>query len=98
MFHSAGTAGLPGTGFRRCVSLADPGDRVSAQAVWPSPSALCSERAWPKGTEESYDDWKVRLKQTALALPENVIRKAMQSMRRRCLELCDNGGEWIKND
>ena len=48
--------------------------------------------------EWEFDPAAPAVKRTALALPENAIRKAMQSMRRRCLELRDNGGEWIKND
>ena len=94
MLRTSTRDGLPGTGFGSGGMAVALGPLLGADFAEP----WREEQSWPKGTEEKFEDWKVRLKQTALALPENAIRKAMQSMRRRCLELRDNGGEWIKND
>ena len=48
--------------------------------------------------EETKDEFKVRLRQTAFAIPAQDIRKAMGSMVRRCKELATGDGNYIKDD
>ncbi len=48
--------------------------------------------------EETFDEWKARLKKTALDLDEQTVRKAMGSMKRRCVYVAENDGEWVVDD
>ncbi len=50
------------------------------------------------GDDESFEDWKARLKRTALSLEKEEIDDIMGSMYRRVQELVRTKGEWTKND
>ena len=38
------------------------------------------------------------MKKTALDLDEQTVRKAMGSMKRRCVYVAENEGEWVVDD
>ena len=50
------------------------------------------------GTCRAADEWKARLKRTALVLPEEKVRSAMGSMKRRTVQVDASKGLWVKND
>ncbi len=56
------------------------------------------ERSWTDDKRENFDEWKARLKRTALALPEEKVRSAMGSMKRRTVQVDASKGLWVKND
>ncbi len=56
------------------------------------------EKTWDVDKTETIDEFKARLKRTALAVDSACIDKAMGSMKRRCMELGSNGGVWIKHE
>ena len=41
------------------------------------------EKSFPKSKKETAEEFKVRLRRTALGLPESVVRKAVSDMYRR---------------
>ena len=43
-----------------------------------------TEASWPKGKKESVDEFKARLRKTALGLPTSLVKKCVGDMRRRC--------------
>ena len=48
--------------------------------------------------EETKDEFRARLRETAFSIPASEIRKAMGSMVRRCKELANGDGNYIKGD
>ncbi len=56
------------------------------------------EAAWPEGKRETFDEFRARLKATALGLSKEVVDAGMRSMHRRCRQLDESGGEWTKDD
>jgi len=57
------------------------------------------ENSWPEEKPvESLDEYKARLKTTALAVPADVINKGMGDMKRRLLDVEASKGEWVKGD
>ena len=55
-----------------------------------------AEQTFPKAFRETKAAFAARLRRTALRLPEAEVTKAVQSMRRRTLELAQNGGRLVK--
>jgi hypothetical protein len=55
-----------------------------------------TERAWPASKKESRVEYKARLKRTAMALPKEYIRKAVQDMKRRCDAVVEAKGWYFK--
>lgn len=51
------------------------------------------ERAFPKSKRETMDEFKARLRKTALGLPTALVKKAVGSMKRRCQIISKNKGE-----
>ena len=47
---------------------------------------------------ETVDAFKARLRRTALAVPECVIRKGVADMRARLRDCYSNGGKFVKWD
>ena len=45
------------------------------------------EQGWPSDFKESRDEYKARLRRTALSLPRSVVGKAIADMQRRAQEL-----------
>ena len=56
------------------------------------------EDTWPADKEESFDEFRARLRRTALGLEKSVIDAAFRSLHRRVEELNATGGEWTKDD
>ena len=46
-----------------------------------------AERKWPAGFKESREEYKARLRRTALGLPKSVGGKAVMAMKRRLQKL-----------
>ena len=46
-----------------------------------------AEKHWPNDFKESRDEYKARLRRTALSLPASVVGKAVADMQRRALAL-----------
>ena len=51
------------------------------------------EASWPTDKKESVDEFKQRLRKTALGLPEAYVKKCVGDMTRRCNELFKRGGK-----
>ena len=51
------------------------------------------EKSFRKSKQETKKDFKHRLKQTALRLPDNLVKAAVGSMRRRCAKIVELKGE-----
>jgi hypothetical protein len=47
---------------------------------------------------ESVDTYKERLRRTALAIPESVVRKGVKNMKKRIQNCYDNGGQFVTWD
>ena len=56
------------------------------------------ERTWPKGFHEEYVDCRARLKQKAFSLDAPTVNDAMASMKRRCVQLDQTGGQLTEKD
>ena len=52
--------------------------------------------AWPTSKRESRVEYKARLKRTALSIPQDYTRKAVQDMKRRCDALVEAKGWYFK--
>ena len=50
------------------------------------------EFSWPHNKKETSEQYKERLRKTALALPEPLVRRCVADMRRRCREVCKASG------
>ena len=52
--------------------------------------------AWPTSKRESRVERKARLKRTALSIPQDYTRKAVQDKKRRCDALVEAKGWYFK--
>jgi len=64
---------------------------------------LAHERKWEREHpnqlfSESQAAFTKRVLAMCRRLPKALIIKSQQSMHRRCADLAENGGEWIKGD
>ena len=50
----------------------------------------------PMSQRESHVEYKARLKRTAMSIPRDYIRKAIQDMKRRCDALVEAKGWYFK--
>ena len=51
-----------------------------------------AERGFPKDKKETADEYKARLRRTALGLPTSLVTKAVKDMRRRTQDLVNVKG------
>ena len=54
------------------------------------------EASFPANRKESKEDFLKRLRRTALTLPASLVKRAVQSMKRRCKAIQANGGYLIE--
>ena len=50
------------------------------------------ERTWPQGKTETAEEFKARLRKTAMGLPEALVTRCVGDMVRRCRQTFDRGG------
>ena len=70
---------------------------LQIRAVWAEISRRLrqQERNFPRNKKESKADFIERLRKTAMGLPTSVVRKAVDSMERRCKQIQEAKGGLI---
>jgi hypothetical protein len=76
-----------------------PGLNVLDYALWAiiNRKMRSAEAEFPKGYKETEDEFKARLKKTAMSLPTGLVKKCVGDMRRRCQQLIKVKGGYFKD-